>query len=155
MRLNMYSYNNEYPIKDLPHRIRLSNGMTKTDSTTFTEEDITYAGYRYVEEPPSYDSLRERLEWTIEDGIGKWNITQLTNEHKWQEIRNQRDKIMNDFEWRILRYNREISLREFIGATYPITDNIRELHLYMQSLADITKQEDPWNIVWPEFNSGT
>ena len=144
----MYSYNNEYPIKDLPHRIRLSNGMTKTDSSTFTEEDITYAGYRYIEEPPSYDSLRERLEWIIEDGIGKWNIAQVTNEHKWQEIRNQRDKIMNDFEWKILRYNREAAL------VLPFTDSdILSMHQYMQSLADITKQEDPWNIVWPEYST--
>ena len=53
---------------------------------------------------------------------------------------------MNDFEWRILRFNREAAL------VLPFTDSdILTMHQHMQSLADITKQEDPWNIVWPEY----
>ena len=43
----LYSYNGEYPT-DIPERIRLSDGSTRTDSSTYTEEEIADAGYVYV-----------------------------------------------------------------------------------------------------------
>lgn len=144
----MYSYNNEYPITQLPHRIRLSNGMTKTDSSTFTEEDISYAGFRQVEDAPAFNSSTQRLMWEIVNGIGAWKVTNLTQEELWKPIREKRDRLMNEFEWRISRYN-----RENISGT-PLTDaNIVHMYQYMQALADITKQEDPLNIVWPNYPS--
>lgn len=147
MEIKMYSHNNNYPVKNLPHRIILANGMSKTDSATFTEEDIEYAGYRFVEDPPAYDNKTQRLIWTIENGVGVWKILDIPQEQLWEEVRIKRNKLMNDFEWRILRYNREVT----IGL--PITDNdIQGMHTYMQALADITKQEDPLNIVWPVYH---
>jgi hypothetical protein len=34
----------------------------------------------------------------------------------------------------------------------PVTDEISHIDTYMQALADITIQEDPFNITWPSFN---
>lgn len=144
----MYSYNNQYPISELPHRIRLSDGMTKTDPSTFTEEDIAYAGFTRVDDPPEYDVNTQRLTWEVNDGVGTWKVVNLTQEEMWQPIREKRNKLMNEFEWRISRYN-----RENISGT-PLTDaNIVHMYEYMQALADITKQEDPLNIVWPVYNA--
>ena len=53
---------------------------------------------------------------------------------------------MRDFEWRIMRNQRQT----FLGL--PTTDNMTDLQTYMQALADITLQPDPFNIVWPVFS---
>ena len=68
-------------------------------------------------------------------------------ENQWSYVRHQRDTMMADTDWRYLRYDRELRL----GLTP--TDDIQKLDLYMQALADITQQSDPFNIVWPELNA--
>jgi hypothetical protein len=60
-------------------------------------------------------------------------------------IRVERDKRMNLFEWRYNRYERQLRL----GIS--TTDNIEAMDLYMQSLANITEQEDLTNIIWPSY----
>jgi hypothetical protein len=47
----LYSYKGEYP-KVLPERIVLSNGTFRTDSSTYTEEEIADAGYVWMGELP-------------------------------------------------------------------------------------------------------
>lgn len=64
---------------------------------------------------------------------------------QWQEVRRLRDEKMNDFQWRYSRYERYLRL-----GLEPI-DNIEAMDAYMQSLADITLQQDPFNLIWPEF----
>lgn len=61
----------------------------------------------------------------------------------WNDIRIHRDALMNSFDWRYSRYNRELRL------SISPTDNINDLDKYMQDLANITKQQDPFNIMWP------
>lgn len=39
----LYSFNGEYP-RELPFRIRMANGFTRTDPETFTVEEIESAG---------------------------------------------------------------------------------------------------------------
>lgn len=46
-----YYTKNKY-IGGLPFRIRLSDGRTKTNPATFTEEDILDAGYVLLPDPP-------------------------------------------------------------------------------------------------------
>lgn len=58
----MYSLNNQYP-QELPSRIRLSNGQTRTDPTTFTPEEIADAGYILVPDPPIFGQ-RQTLTWS-------------------------------------------------------------------------------------------
>ena len=54
---------------------------------------------------------------------------------------------MKDADWKVLRYERETRLEK------TPTDDIVKLDAYMQSLADITKQSDPFNITWPILDS--
>lgn len=56
----LYSLNGNYP-RPLPSRIRLSNGQTRT--ATFTQEEITDAGYIAVPDPPP-KTRHEVLGWS-------------------------------------------------------------------------------------------
>lgn len=65
---------------------------------------------------------------------------------KWETVRQDRDSMMNDFDWRYERYDRQIRLN------IEPTDNLAAMDAYMQALADITLQPDPYNIIWPTYN---
>lgn len=66
----LYSKNGQYP-KPLPHRIFLSNGMSRTDASSFTEAEIADAGYVLAPEQPliqGWQSLSwTGTEWTVQD----------------------------------------------------------------------------------------
>ena len=63
--------------------------------------------------------------------------------NQWIAIRNQRDLLMQQTDWRYTRYEREVRLQ------ISPTDTLENLDTYMQSLANITEQTDPYNISWP------
>jgi hypothetical protein len=140
-----YSYNNQYP-DVLPDRIRLSNGMTRTDKSTFTEEELIDAGYKLTTAPLNYDNRSQSLSW---DG-DNWIISELSDQqkedillNKWNEVRSNREEMFKQIEWRFSRHFSEV--RQSLTPT----DDIEALDKYVQELRDITKQEDPFNIIWP------
>ena len=63
----LYSYKSQYP-RPIPFRIRLSNGQTRTDPTTFTEQEIVDAGYIAVPDAPVITNTQVMV----------WNSTNLT-----------------------------------------------------------------------------
>ncbi len=141
----LYSKDGSYP-NYLPFRIRLSNGLTRTEPDTFTPEEIADAGYIAVEYPPESIPDTQILEWTGTE----WNVRdkteqELDNEvqHKWHEVRSQRDHILSQLDWRFLRHQSQTRLN------ITPTDSIENLDTYAQELRDITLQSDPYNIVWP------
>ncbi len=73
---NSFSYNGEYPIDwdNIPERIRLSNGNTRTNKTTYTQEELIDAGYKIVKVLELSDFNEETHEciWNGTD----WVITQ-------------------------------------------------------------------------------
>jgi hypothetical protein len=60
--MTLYSYKLQYP-KPLPHRIKLSNGRTRTDSSSFTVQEIEDAGYTVAPDKPVVNAW-ENLNWT-------------------------------------------------------------------------------------------
>lgn len=143
----LYSKNGSYP-NHLPFRIKLSNGLTRTDPSSFTPEEIADAGYIAVDDPPASIPDSQILEWS---GTA-WNIRDKTEqeladelERKWYEVRAHRDYLLTLIDWRFLRYQSQVRL----GITP--TDNIQILDEYAQALRDITLQSDPYNIVWPDL----
>ena len=48
----MFSLNGEFPIlwQDIPERIRMSNGSTRTDKETYTQDMLKDAGYVFVDQ---------------------------------------------------------------------------------------------------------
>ena len=144
----LYSHNNEYPAP-LPERIRLSSGLTRTDSSTFTAEEIADAGYVSVEDPPSFEEKTEKLTWNG----SAWEVIALTDEElavknveEWAEIRGVRDNKIEEVEWRVFRYQSE----ERAGITTH-TDNISDLDDYIKKLRDIPQTySSVGDIVWPD-----
>lgn len=142
----LYSLNKAEP-KELPFKIYLSNGLVRTDPSSFTDDEIADAGYVFAGFAPAHDSTTQKATW---DGTA-WVISNKTAEelqaekdNLWKEIREQRDIKFNEFEWRISRY-----LSETRQGINPTTDTINSLDTYLQALRDITKQADPSNISWP------
>lgn len=147
-----YSYNTQAPIISLPNRIRLADGSTRTDNRTFTEDEIISAGYAIITQEKPIPSNFQKVEWT---GT-KWVLLEMTDAEKqevleiqWKSIRVVRDQQIQELDWRIQRYLSEVRLG------LPKTDDIQLLDTYVQQLRDITKQEDPFNIVWPYMESSS
>lgn len=144
----LYSIKGEYPIETLPHRIRLSDGSTRTDNSTFTDSDLSNAGITTVSNPPDFNQETHKLVWSGTE----WQTVSLTeseisarNNQRWQEIRETRDAKIKEIEWRIMRYQSET--RQGVEER---TDNIVELDTYIQALRDITSTTtNPLEVVWP------
>lgn len=62
----LYSLQGELP-KPLPARIRLSNGLTRTNPSTYSAEELEQWGYQGPIELPAYDALTEAVEWSGDD----------------------------------------------------------------------------------------
>lgn len=58
----LYSFNGCRP-EPLPFRITLPNGFTRTDPSTFTEDEISAAGFTGPYTEPAYDTAKEQLDW--------------------------------------------------------------------------------------------
>lgn len=142
----LYSYKGQYPTS-LPERIRLSDGSTRTDSSTFTEEELTDAGYIAAGDYPAYDSTTQKVIW---NGTA-WEVVDLTTEEinaivnqQWAEVRESRDTKIKEVEWRVMRNLSET--RQGLDTT----DNITDLDTYIQALRDITSTTtNPLEVSWP------
>jgi hypothetical protein len=146
----LYSYKNQYP-QPLPFRITLQDGRTRTDPTTFTQEELTNAGYVAAPEQPELAEHQwvtwSETQWQVHTKTSQEIQQEQQNriEQQWNSVRQQRDQMMSEFEWRYTRHERELRM------LLPVTDNLSDIDTYMQALADITLQPDPFNITWPEL----
>ena len=59
----LYSFKGQFP-QVLPNRIILSNGLSRTDKTTFTPEEILDAGYIKVDDPPVKTNMYQVVTWS-------------------------------------------------------------------------------------------
>lgn len=142
-----YTKNGSYP-ESLPYKIRLSNGLTRTDPTTFTPEEIADAGYVVALERPIPNSVQivdwdsESISWKLRDKT----LEELRGEKSaiWSSIRAERSARIAAVSWRYERWHRlnRLGLEQI--------DDIAKLDKYVQALADIPQnQTDPYDIVWP------
>ena len=71
----LYSVDNCFPLhwSELPNRIRLSDGKTRTDKDTFTEEELKDAGYVFTDLMPDYNDEVHVCTW---DG-SNWVLTEV------------------------------------------------------------------------------
>lgn len=149
--MTLYTKNGSYP-QPIPFRIRLSNGSTRTDPSTFTEAEIIDAGFTAVPDMPVPNSVQV-VGWDASNS--NWILRDKTLEELqaetaavWASIRQERDRKISEIAWRYERYARY----ERLGL--PQIDNIQNLDKYIQALADIPQtQEDPYDIVWPVLSS--
>ena len=136
----LYSHNSAKP-QPLPFRIRFSDGSTRTDPSTFTQEEITAAGFTGPYTQPSYDSKTEVLDWDGSDYfVRPYNTQEL--EEQWNKVREQRNQLLKDSDWtQISDYN--------LGL-----ENKEQWATYRQELRDLPNlQSNPFDILWPEINN--
>ncbi len=134
----LYSHNGGYPAL-LPNRIRLANGLTRTDSNTFTSEEISEAGYVQVDNPPSI-TYPEVLDWINNAWVVR-NPNQSEKDALWITIRNQCLRLLAESDFKVLK-----AYEAGIPVSTPWVD-------YRQSLRDIYNNVgdwDPYFIDWPE-----
>ena len=142
-----YSFMGDYPIPNslIPDRIRLSSGLTKTDRSTFTEEDIADAGWIKVPPPPNFDNLKERLIWNRE-----WIVELIPLEEKIKEVNLIRDQFLKEIDWRIERNERETRLG------LETTENLEDILKFEKRLMEIEKQENyPYRVSWLPISKNT
>lgn len=147
--MSLYTKNGSYP-QPIPFRIRLSDGSTRTDPSTFTEEEIVDAGYTQVSNRPTPNSVQVvewdslNINWILRDKT--LEELQAETEALWNQIRAERDRRIDAMAWRYERWSRH----ERLGIEQ--MDNIQSLDTYIQALADIPQtQTDPYDIVWPVY----
>lgn len=94
----LYSKNGSYPAP-IPFRIKLSDGRTRTDPTSFTTEEIADAGYIEVDDPPTVTNI-EILKWTGTD----WLVRNKTEE----ELQNEANVRKNELSEQINSYRDQL-----------------------------------------------
>ena len=135
-----YSLNEAYPVY-LPNRIRLSDGTTKTDRTTFTDADLTDAGYTgpYEVEPSEEDfsNRRKNISFNTTDG---WVVTWKSYDELSAILNNEKQYILSETDWTQLP---DADLTEEKKAEYTT---------YRQAVRDYVTNattEDLRNPTWP------
>jgi hypothetical protein len=133
----LYSKNGSYPAY-LPHRIILSDGITRTDRTTFTEEEIVDAGYIAVDNPP-VATYPNRLDWNGTEWLVREPNESEINA-KWESIRNECVARLEATDYKVIK---AVELNEIVEYEYLV---------YRQELRDLYNNVngiDPWNFEFP------
>lgn len=132
----LYSHRGEYP-KPLPEKIRLSNGYSRTDSSTFTDEEIADAGYTGPYLEPEYNQNYETLSWN--SNTLSFSINQIPDEDLWNVVRSIRDRLLQETDWSQL-------------PDSPLTEEMKIKYMtYRQQLRDIpATYANPKDVVFPD-----
>lgn len=138
----MYSYKKSIP-KHLPNRIRLSNGSTRTDTSTFTDAEIADAGYVYIDPfSQDYEERSQKVIWNSE--LISWQLVNKTEEEilqhdaaAWNSVRIERDKLLQDSDVDIIKQ---------LEASGSVTQALKD---YRQALRDLPQTQELDNITWP------
>lgn len=138
--MNLYSLRGSRPTK-IPFRITLPNGFTRTDPSTFSEEELQAAGFTWPYTEPPYDQKTQVLDWNGTEYIIRPHNTQELDQ-QWKIIRQQRNQLLKDCDWtQIKDYNFNI-------------ENLSEWEIYRETLRNLPQeQSNPFDISWPELPS--
>jgi len=138
----MYSFRGNTPAP-LPERIRLSDGMTRTDKSTFTDEEIADAGYVYVEPfSTPYEERTQKVVWN--SGLIAWELLDKTDEeiadydeNMWETVRTERNELLQSSDIDVIK-----QLESSGAVSQPLKD-------YRQALRDLPQTQELHSITWP------
>lgn len=122
----IYSHNSQYP-KPLPHRIRLSDGTTRTDPSSFTVQEIEDAGYILAPEKPSVNPW-QNLTWTGDSWAVSDKPADNLKEEKEQQINSLREQLIYSQKTVVLS----------TGQTIPV--DVRQNKPDIQNLTNIVQK---------------
>lgn len=137
--MKLYSFKGAYPSK-LPNRIKISEGITKTDNLTFTEQDLLLAGWYEVQEPPTVN-YPNRLTWVGEELSWEERApNQAETAFKWQEIQKECQKRLSATDYLVIKA---------LEKNTPVDPNIARYRQELRDLYNNVNNEDPWFVAYP------
>lgn len=128
-QLKVDKYNVSFP-KEITNEMLEGFGMYIVNPTP-KPNDYTK---NIIEDMPELIDGNYYQKWKTEDSNDIQIQTRI--EFKWDEIRTLRNELLLECDWRVL-------------TDSPAIDNIDEWISYRNSLRNITKQQNPFFIVWP------
>lgn len=132
---NLYSLNGEYPTS-LPEKIRLKNGMTRTDNSSFTPEELLDAGYTGPYEFPNHDPNFQTVRW--DSNLMSFLVENIPDYEIWEDLRIER--------------NRRLTLSDWTQSRDVVLANDQEWKDYRQELRDLPQKfTNPIDTVFPEL----
>ena len=131
----LYSHYTAIPAP-LPHRIRFADGSTRTDSTTFTPDELKRAGYSGPYERPECNPKLETIDW---DGtqflVRSYGFDEL--QAQYAKIRQRRIELLQSCDWTQI-------------ADYDLGADREAWATYRQALRDLADALNPFDITWPQ-----
>lgn len=122
----------------LPHRIRFADGSTRTDSTTFTRDELWRAGWTGPYKRPEYDPKLQTIDWdseALEYIVRPYSFDELQTQHA--KVREQRIKLLQSCDWTQI-------------TDYDLGADREAWAAYRQSLRDLADAANPFDITWPQ-----
>ena len=132
--------------RHLPEFLYMPNGDLRTDSSTYTEEEIAEAGWSVAPEPPSesdYNSEVQMISWNSETSLYEIiDIPQseldLRTEMAWIGLRHERNELLAQSDYMVIKAYET-------GTTLD-----SEWAAYRQALRDLPNNTSDLNdVVWP------
>ena len=132
--MTVYSYKGAFPYP-LPAKHLYGGSWVLTSE--LTDEQLLSEGFTAAPAPPDIDpNTGDKIDW---DG-SSWVVippSAADTAFKWAEIRTQRNKLLVESDFYIVRAYEESAV---------VSDSVK---LYRQELRDITTQTNPYSIAWP------
>jgi len=143
----LYSLNGQHP-QPLPNRIRLKDSSTRTDKTTFTEQELEDCGYVAVNQHVEFENGNQKEVWNGKN----YEVVDMTQEEldqriksDWEEVVATKKSRLEQLQWRISRYKSEIRL-----GLEP-TDDIDRLNKHVEQINAVPDSGDSEiDIDWPQ-----
>lgn len=133
----LYSHNTALPAP-LPHRIRFADGSTRTDSSTFTPEELERAGFTGPYERPTCDYKTETVAWDAEALaflVRPYSFDEL--QAQYAKVREQRIKLLQACDWTQI-------------SDYDLGADRDAWAAYRQALRDLADAPNPYDLTWPQ-----
>lgn len=135
----LYSYQGQEPQR-LPERISLSDGRSRTDASSFTEEELNDAGFTGPHENPSINIEYQTKSWNLEKV--RYDVKDKSDEEIWEPIRRERNRLLAESDWTMT-------------ADAPENTNFHEWEMHRQRLRDLPSlYEDPRDVIFPRSPEG-
>ena len=98
--MSLYSYKGSEPTS-LPNKITLSNGKSRTDSSSFSDEELKDAGFTGPYTVPSFDQEYQKLSWNSESL--SYVVTDIPDDVLWENIKKERNRLLSESDWTMMQ----------------------------------------------------
>ena len=132
-----YSKNGNFP-EPLPNRIVLPDGTTRTDNTTFTEDEILAVGYKLAPNMPSVP-YPNKVEWTGTNWLVREPNDQEIQE-RWQWIHEECDRRLYETDYKVIKA---------IEQNIPLDSVYTEYRQALRDLYNNVNNINPWDFQFP------